>query len=67
MEPIQRVIGPSGTLDGVAAVHRLAPVERDEGAPGRDHERRRPRRPAPDPAAAAGRGEDGRPHVDVRA
>jgi hypothetical protein len=62
VEPIQRIVGPRETLDGVAAAHRLAPVARDERPP--DRERRRPRphaRPRPEPPA------DGRPHIDVQA
>ncbi len=63
MEPIQRVTAPS---DAIAGVHRLAPVERDERRP--DERERRRRKPAPPPAGTAvQQGDDGRPHVDVRA
>lgn len=70
MEPIQRVLGPRGTLDNVAAAARTAPVARDE----RDHDRDRRdrerdrRRPAADPRdQTVHQDDDGRPHVDVRA
>ncbi len=66
VEPIRRVTGPSGGLDAVAVVHRLAPVERDERDRGeRDRRRRKP--PPPAAGTVVEQGEDGRPHVDVRA
>ena len=64
MEPIQRVTGPSGALDAVGGVHRLAPVEREDRDPGRERRRRRPAAPR-EPAVE--RDADGRPHVDIRA
>ena len=66
MEPIHRVTGPSGALDRIPGVHGLAPVDRDDRRP-EERERRR-RKPAP-PAVetAVEHGDDGRPHIDVRA
>ncbi len=64
MEPIKRVTGPSGALEPVSGVYRLAPIERDEHDPDPDRRRRRPREPE---RPAIERDDDGRPHVDVKA